>query len=62
MLCQALEGKRGRFRDLGLCGKAELLCVEDGNGVGKALRAQLGREKAILLFCRSSVVRAGVGG
>lgn len=31
-------------------------------GVGKALREQLGREKPILLFCRSSVVRENVGG
>lgn len=33
-----------------------------GNGVGKALREQLGREKPILLFCRSCVVRGNVGG
>lgn len=29
---------------------------------GKAPRAQLGREKPILLVCRSSVVRENVGG
>lgn len=32
-----------------------------GNSVGKALRAQLGREKPILLFCRNVVGRAERG-
>lgn len=33
-----------------------------GNSMGKAPRAQLGREKQILVFCRSIVVRRNAGG